>query len=126
MTKGFLALGVSLLLSIIIFNLLIPLFSKRNYTIGKYMFKIGTVNSITGRNARKSQIVLRFIIYSFEILISCLTFGAVLLVSFALTLFTKNNSAIHDILAKTKLIDLTTTKLLTDKDVIEEGELACQ
>ena len=50
----------------------------------------------------------------------------VLLVSFAFTLFTKNNSAIHDMIAKTKLIDLTTTKLLTDKDVIEEGELACQ
>ena len=126
MTKGLLALGISLFLSLIIFNLIIPLFSKKNYTLGKFMFKIGTVNSITERNARKSQIVLRFIVYSFEVLISFLTFGAVLLVSFAFTLFTKNNSAIHDMIAKTKLIDLTTTKLLTDKDVIEEGELACQ
>lgn len=126
MTKGLLALGISLFLSLIIFNLIIPLFSKKNYTLGKFMFKIGTVNSITGRNARKSQIVLRFIVYSFEVLISFLTFGAVLLISFAFTLFTKNNNAIHDMIAKTKLIDLTTTKLLTDKDVIEEGELACQ
>ena len=126
MTKGLLALGISLFLSLVIFNLIIPLFSKKNYTLGKFMFKIGTVNSITGRNARKSQIVLRFIVYSFEVLISFLTFGAVLLVSFAFTLFTKNNSSIHDMIAKTKLIDLTTTKLLTDKDVIEEGELACQ
>ena len=126
MTKGLLALGISLFLSLIIFNLIIPLFSKKNYTLGKFLFKIGTVNSITGRNARKSQIVLRFIVYSFEVLISFLTFGAVLLVSFAFTLFTKYNGAIHDMIAKTILIDLTTTKLLTDKDVIEEGELACQ
>lgn len=126
MLNGLYSLLISTILSLLVFYLTIPLISKKNYTIGKYMFKIGTINSVTNRNAKKSQIAVRYLVLIAEFILSLFTFGAILLISFAFTIFTKKSSSFHDLAAKTKLVDLTTFKLYNENDVIDEGELACQ
>lgn len=118
------SLIMSFVLSMVIFFLIIPLFSKNCSTIGKYMFKIGVVDINTKQIAQKGQISLRFVVLLFEVLLSLMCYGGVLLISFGLTIFTKNNSSLHDLICKTTLVDLNQYRLPPLE--IEEGELACQ
>lgn len=111
----------SFIISMIIFFLVIPLISKNGSTIGKYMFKIGVIDLKTKQIAFKGQTSLRFIIILLEVLLSLMSFGGVLLISFSFTIFTKNNSALHDLVCKTTLVDLKQYKLPPLE--VEEGEL---
>ena len=120
MKNNMMSLIMSFIISMTIFFLVIPLISKNGSTLGKYMFKIGVVDLKTKEIAYKGQTALRFIIILFEVLLSLMTYGGVILISFGFTIFTKNNSTLHDLACKTTLVDLKQYNL---PPLEEEGEL---
>ena len=122
MRNNILSLGMSFMLSMFIFFLIVPLINKNRSTIGKYMFKIGVVDVNTKQILSRQQLTLRFTILFFETLISLMCYGGLLLISFALTIFTRHNSSLHDLACKSMPIDL----IAYSKEFEEEGELACQ
>lgn len=122
MRNGLISLSMSFMVSMFIFFLIIPLMNKNRSTIGKYMFKIGLIDLKTKEILSRQQYTLRFIVLFLETVISLMCYGGVLLISFALTIFTKNNSSLHDFAAKSMPINL----LSYSKIIEEEGELACQ
>lgn len=122
MRNGLISLSMSFMASMFIFFLIIPMINKNRSTIGKYMFKIGLIDLKTKEILSRQQYTLRFIVLFLETVISLMCYGGVLLISFALTIFTKNNSSLHDFAAKSMPINL----LSYSKIIEEEGELACQ
>ena len=122
MRNGLISLSMSFMASMFIFFLIIPMINKNRSTIGKYMFKIGLIDLKTKEILSRQQYTLRFIVLFLETVISLMCYGGVLLISFAFTIFTKNNSSLHDFAAKSMPINL----LSYSKIIEEEGELACQ
>lgn len=122
MKNGLISLSTSFMLSMFIFFLIIPLISKNRSTIGKYMFKIGLIDLKSKEILSRQQYTLRFIVLFLETSISLMCYGGVLLISFAFTIFTKNNSSLHDFASKSMPINL----ISYSKIIEEEGELACQ
>ena len=112
---------LALLISISLFYLLIPLINKRKGTFGKILFKIGVVNLSDFKFASNMQVIVRFAVFFLECILSIFTFGVVLLLSFTITLFTKNDKSLHDLAANTSLVDLKYHDL---KLLEEDGELA--
>ena len=122
MKNGLISLSTSFMLSMFIFFLIIPLISKNRSTIGIYMFKIGLIDLKSKEILSRQQYTLRFIVLFLETSISLMCYGGVLLISFAFTIFTKNNSSLHDFASKSMPINL----ISYSKIIEEEGELACQ
>ena len=122
MRNGLISLSMSFMASMFIFFLIIPMINKNRSTIGKYMFKIGLIDMNTKEILSRQQYTLRFIVLFLETTISLMCYGGVLLISFAFTIFTKNNSSLHDFASKSMPIDL----ISYSKFIEEEGELACQ
>lgn len=120
--NSLISLGMSFMSSMFIFFLIVPLINKNRSTIGKYMFKIGLINLKTKEILSRQQYTLRFIVLFLETTVSFVCNGGVLLISFAFTIFTKNNSSLHDLVAKSMPINL----ISYSKIIEEEGELACQ
>ena len=100
MRNGLISLSMSFMASMFIFFLIIPMINKNRSTIGKYMFKIGLIDLKTKEILSRQQYTLRFIVLFLETVISLMCYGGVLLISFAFTIFTKNNSSLHDFVAK--------------------------
>lgn len=122
MRNGLISLSMSFMASMFIFFLIIPMINKNRSTIGKYMFKIGLIDINTKEILSRQQYTLRFIVLFLETTISLMCYGGVLLISFAFTIFTKNNSSLHDFASKSMPINL----ISYSKFIEEEGELACQ
>ena len=113
---------ISFLIIMSIFFLLVPLLNKKRATFGKFIFKIGVVNTKDYKFISKKDMLIRFAVLFIEIVLSFFTFGGIVLISFAFTIFSKNDSALHDFAAKTTLVDLRYyNQSLIDQ---EDGELA--
>lgn len=97
---------ISFLIIMSIFFLLVPLLNKKRATFGKFIFKIGVVNTKDYKFISKKDMLIRFAVLFIEIVLSFFTFGGIVLISFAFTIFSKNDSALHDFAAKTTLVDL--------------------
>lgn len=120
--NSLISLGMSFMSSMFVFFLIIPLINKNRSTIGKNMFKIGLVDLNTKEILSRQQYILRFIVLFLETAVSFVCNGGILLISFAFTIFTKNNSSLHDLAARSMPINL----ISYSKIIEEEGELACQ
>lgn len=97
---------ISITLSSLILYLIIPLCMKNGETIGKKLFSIGVASAKDGFRVRKSQLVIRYLVfYTLEILVSIIAIGLPLIVSFSMLVFSKNGYTIHDYLAATVLVD---------------------
>lgn len=113
---------LAFLISLSLFYLVIPLINKRKGTFGKIIFKIGVVNLNNCKIASNLQVLVRFAVFFLECVLSLFTFGVVILLSFTITLFTKNDKSFHDLAANTTLVDLKYyDEKLFDED---EGELS--
>lgn len=103
-----------LMFTLPIFFLVIPLCLKHGETIGKLIFKLGIVNKLGYRHS-KLQLIPRFllsiaiiVILYFLVGINLISLGILTflaLVSYGLTIFTKDHKAIHDFLAGTLVVD---------------------
>lgn len=97
---------ISLFFPLLIFFMIIPLCFKNGATLGKYLFNLGIIDLDSKQYAKKLQLVIRFFtFFVLELLFSIITFGLIILVSFAISIFNKNHRCIHDFLCKTIVID---------------------
>lgn len=103
------AIILSFTISMMIFYLLVPLLNKKGQTLGKYLLNIAVIDNVEKVIIKKHQTILRFILIYFEYVIALLTFSALFLISFALTIFSKKNYSLHDFICKTTTIDLKTS-----------------
>lgn len=97
---------ISLSVALIVLYLIIPLCMKNGETLGKLLLSIGVVSLKDGFRAKKSQIIVRFVIlYLFEIILSIFLIAIPLIVSFSMIVFNKKSSALHDYFAATICVD---------------------
>lgn len=91
----------------VIFDLLIPLFSKNNESIGKYIFKLGIISK-DGYKLKKYFIITRWLSYLIiEVFLGVLTFLGTVLISYTMMMFNKKKRVIHDYFANSIVIDKT-------------------
>ena len=88
-----------------IFDFLIPLFSKRNETIGKYIFKLGVISK-DGYSLKKIWIFIRWLSYLvIELVGGFLTMGGTILISYTMLIFNKKKRTIHDYIGNSIVIN---------------------
>lgn len=88
-----------LLASFAVFFLLFPLCFPDGQTIGKRIFKL-VVLTKDGYSYPKGMLVWRFFAYFLsEVLLTLASFGASLMISYTMAMFTKKHRSIHDYLA---------------------------
>jgi len=118
-------IGIALTFSL--YYLMVPLIFKDGETFGKKMFGLCLLNK-NGFQIRKSQIVIRTLPTALISLILFFFLGNIygtmitlfiLMVSYALVIFTKNHVAIHDFMALTYVVDKKESVFFKD---IEEQE----
>lgn len=88
----------------LIFEGLIPLFSKYGQTIGKYIFHFVVLDK-DGYKANRFIHLWRWLILFLEYTIAIATFGSGILIPYTTFLFSKKRQALHDMLARTVVID---------------------
>lgn len=102
--------ALSLTVSFLLVYLLPSLIFANGETIGKKLLSIGLVNAKNGFVIKKSQIIVRFVVFYFlEILLSVLTLGIPLIVSFSMIIFNKNGYSLHDYLSAVICVDKKST-----------------
>lgn len=104
------------LISVMGLIVLLPSLNKDGKTLGKFIFKISTVNPNL-EQSNKLQIFMR----QFFFVISTVTFIPIF-VSLVLCLLNKDGRALHDYLSMTRLIDSNVKKVLLDKRKKEETD----
>lgn len=88
-----------------IFDLLVPLFSKHNETIGKYIFKLGVISK-DGYRLKKPWIFIRWLSYEvIELIGGFCTMGGTILISYTMLIFNKKKRTIHDYLGNSIVIN---------------------
>ena len=98
--------SLSLTISFLLVYLLPSLLFANGETVGKKLLALGMVNAKNGFVIKKSQVIVRFVIFYFlEIVLSVFTLGLPLLVSFSMMIFNKNGLALHDYLSATICVD---------------------
>ena len=99
----------SMLLPLLVFQFLIPLFSKSHQTLTMMMFHVALINTKTGALISGTKLLLRFLfIFTTEFLCVYLILNwigliFIVLSSFASISFTKNRSTLHDLVLKVKI-----------------------
>lgn len=105
----------ALTISSLILYLIIPLFMPNGETIGKKLFSLGLASAKDGFKVRKSQIIIRFLVFFlFEILLSIFTLGIPLIISFSMLVFNKTGYTLHDYLAATVVLDRKSSVIYKD------------
>lgn len=87
-----------LLGSLAVFYLAVPLCFSDGQTFGKKIFKMVVLTKLGYYYSRPKR-VWRFFAFVLELSVTLLTFGALLLISYTMTMFTKKHRSIHDYLA---------------------------
>ena len=121
--NSFILLGTCLI-SLIIFYIIIPLFSEFGLTLGKRFLSLIVVND-QGFAIKKLQIFLRcipllaaiiFISFINNLYISFIFGGVLVLASLSFMIFTRNNQAIHDFIARTVVMKNEGQKVFKNAD----------
>ena len=116
----FIILLVPISLSVIIFELIIPLCLHRGKkTLGKLVFKLAVLD-VRGLSCSWRRYILRFIFFFFaEFLLSVVTFAIPLIVSFTLLVFNKAGQSLHDYVINTYVVEAPTSSvMLTPEEYI--------
>lgn len=137
MNLSMVIVSMSLLLAYVITEIIIPIFFKNGQTLGKKIFgiaimrvdgiKITTfqlfVRAILGKYTIETMVpVLLFIMMFFGIIggIAPIVIGLIALLQVIVIIATKTNSAIHDLLACTVAVDMSTQMIFdTEESMIE-------
>lgn len=133
----FTIISLSVLLSYIITEFIVPLFLGNGQTIGKKVFSLGVmrshhvkistfqlfVRSILGKCTIETMVpIYIFIMILFGILgiVGTGILFLLLILQICLMIFTKNNCVIHDILSDTVVVDMTSQMIFeTDEELLE-------
>lgn len=99
-------LFICLFVSALLFYLILPLVFKNGQTLGKKLFTLGLVSK-NDHPLKFYQVLVRFLTFFFiEIVLGLITSGITLIISFAILCFTKEQTALHDYMASTRVVDL--------------------
>lgn len=95
----------ALLIISLIFDLLIPLFSKEGQTIGKHIFGLAILDK-DGYKCKKIKLIFRYIIYiGLEVILGFITMGGLIMISYTMFMFIKNRRCLHDLIVGTVVIN---------------------
>lgn len=110
---------LALLVSGLIIYYAIPLiFSRGKQTLGKFLFKIGLVNKNV-LSVSVKQYTLRFLIFIFlEVLLSLVTLGIPIIISFSMMAFSKKKQSFHDYMLGIEEVDVENAKIYKSYDEI--------
>lgn len=107
---------ISTSVPVLIFFFVIPMCIPGGKTLGKLLLKLGVVNRGTGFAAKKTQILVRFVVFFFlELVASVLLFMVPALVSFTILAFSKEHNCIHDYLSATIVVDTSKSRLFKNE-----------
>lgn len=106
-----------------IFYLMFPfIFKKNRQTLGKKIFKLGVINA-DGLRPNNKKTLVRFLLFFFlEIVLSLLTVGVPLIISFSMVAFSKTGTSLHDYLANTYVVDVSTYNIYKSIDEYQGEE----
>ena len=96
-----LEVGMLIATYFVIYFAVVPLYTK-GQTLGYFVFKIRTIQN-DGTNVTFMSLFVRSMLG--QVALAILTLGAGVIVSFILMLYRSDNCGIHDILAKTIVVD---------------------
>ncbi len=130
-------ISLSILLSYLIWEFFIPLRLKNGQTLGKKIFGVGVmrtdgikvtaplmfIRTILGKFTLETMIPVLMILMLFFGTIGIfglMILGLILLLQIILLIATRTNSAIHDVLAKTVVIDLASQMIFEDEEALVE------
>ena len=104
----FVELLIPILVSIIIYEFLIPVFDTHGKrTLGKRIFKIGIVDS-RGLSPTFARFLCRFLLFLFaEVLLSVVALLIPIILSFTMVTFGKAGQAFHDYITGTYVVDIS-------------------
>jgi len=113
----------SLTVSFLIFFLMFPLIFKERQTLGKKLMSLAVVSRRDGLVAKRSQILVRFLaFYLIEILLTFLTLGIPLIVSFSMLFFSKERITLHDYLSATLVVDTRQRPVMHNEEELKDYE----
>lgn len=99
-----------------VFEFLIPMFSANGETIGKYLFKLGVLTE-DGYRLKKIRLLPRWLAYYIlEFALGIATFGATVLITYTMFLFTKKRRCLHDKIAKTVVYEKAGSIIFASKE----------
>ena len=123
--------SISILLGYLILEFFLPLFFKNGQTLGKKIFGIGVmhtsgiritpvllfIRTVLGKYTLETMVpllIVMMIFFNAVGLTGTIILGLILLVQLILVITTKTNSFIHDILAKTVVVDMASQMIFDD------------
>lgn len=117
LTFIFVTLLVPILLSVLIFEFIMPLIFRRGRkTLGKLIFKLSVVDA-RGLNCSFWRFLARFSIFLIlEVLVGIVSFAVPLIVSFSMMVFTKTNQAFHDYVCGTYVVEAPMSSICITKE----------
>ena len=121
---------VAAIFTMLIFYFMFPMIFKDGETLGKLIMHTCLVNKL-GYKYPKSGLIIRFLLPAAVVailllftglsLLTIIIFSVIVLISYVLTIFTKDHKAIHDYLAGSMVIDKRESTFF--KDINEEEKL---
>ena len=115
-------LVISIVISTSVFFLLIPSLLPHGQTLGKKLFSLG-VTDISGYKVKYWQLFVRyFSLLVLEILLSFVTSFLALFVSFTIAMFSKKGRALHDFVARTRVVDLKESTIYLNSEEEESKQ----
>ena len=110
-------IAIAIIIGGSLFYLMFPYIFKRNrQTLGKKIFKLGVINA-NGLRPSNAKTFVRFLLFFFlEIVLSLLTLGVPLIISFSMVAFSKTGTSLHDYLANTYVVDVSTYNIYKSID----------
>ncbi|MDY0345167.1 MAG: RDD family protein [Bacilli bacterium] len=121
MFSNFFILPVSIVVSLLIFEMAVPLlFSRGKQTFGRKIFHIGLVtNKAVSPSA--GRFLAKFSLFLFvEIIVSLFTFGVPVLFSVSMFFFTKNNQSFSDYMLGIFSVDIETKMIYKSLEEYED------
>ena len=116
-------ISIAIIIGGCLFYLMFPfIFKKNRQTLGKKLFKLGVINA-DGLRPNNKKTLGRFALFFFlEIVLSLLTFGVPLIISFSMVAFSKTGTSLHDYLANTYVVDVSTYNIYKSVDEYQSEE----
>lgn len=107
-----------------LFEFLVPLFSRNGKSVGKWLFHL-VVLSQDGYELKKIWLLPRFLVYILgEIILGVASFGAVLLISYTMFMFTRKRRCLHDYASNSVVAEEKESFWFISRDEEEEYERA--
>ena len=96
---------IAIIPTVLVIYLLIPLLNKDGTTIGKKMLQMRVIDSKTGKNASKFQLLIRFTFFALiNVVLGYFTYSISIFISILMMFFNKQRQTIHDVVSSTMIV----------------------